>query len=96
MAPHLEMTRSEKEQTSRNVSKYRVELEPGDEGLRAFPGPRGFVSSTYDASTSLRRPRSTLARFVANCFCLTHDVLKYEVCFFTTCDYVGIYIFIIL
>ena len=46
----LEMTRSEKQQTSRSVQKNRVESEPGDEGLLASPAPGGLVCSTYDAS----------------------------------------------
>ena len=53
------------------ATKNRVELEPGDEGRRASSAPLGLVPSTYDASTSLRRPRKTLTRFVAKGFFCT-------------------------
>ena len=56
-----------------------VELEPGDKELVASPATRGFFSSTYDASTSLRLPRKILTRFGAKLFFLTHDVMKDEV-----------------
>ena len=64
------MTLSNKNQQYGASNKHRVELEPGDEG---------FVSNTYDASTSLRRPRRTLARFIAKCFDVTQEGMKYEV-----------------
>ena len=62
--------------TQAGATKNRVELEPGDEGRRASSAPLGLVPSTYDASTSLRRPRKTLTRFVSKSSFLMHDVMK--------------------
>ena len=87
------MTRSE---TIRSVKKRGAELEPGDGGLRASPATHGFVSSTYEASTSLRRPWKTLTRFVAKWFYLTHDVMKYEVRVFDDMCLCHIYVLISL
>ena len=73
------MTRSETQKARRSNNKIMVELEPGDKGLVASPATRGFFSTTYDASTSLRLPRKILTRFGAKSFFLTHDVMKDEV-----------------
>ena len=63
----LEMSHSKGHKTH-GASKNRVELEPGDEGLRASPAPGGFVSSTYDVSSSFRRPRKTPTHLLQNVF----------------------------
>ena len=74
----LEMTPSAKELAG-SWNKNRDKPEPGDAGLRGASAPRGFFSNTYDASTTLRRPRKTLTQCVTKLSFLTHHVLTYNV-----------------